>query len=69
MTTITIPSNGVLGKGNWSEQKTHLKAKFPKLTNADLTYEVGKMDAMFTNMEKKLGITIDEIRRLIENKS
>jgi len=63
MTTIKTPSNGGLGKGNWKKQKTQLKAKFPVLTDIDLAYESGKIESMFTNLEKKLGITQDEIRR------
>ncbi len=68
MSTPTQVNNG-LGKGNWTEQKAQLKAKFPTLTDADLTYENGKMDVMFTNLGKKLGKTKDEISKVIEKKS
>lgn len=69
MTSTTTPSNSGLGKGNWSEQKTQLKAKFPTLTDADLTYEAGKMDAMFTKLEKKTGKTKEELTLMLEKKS
>jgi len=67
MTATT--SNTGLGKGNWTEQKAQLKAKFPTLTDADLTFETGKMDAMITKLEKKTGKTKEEITRMIEKKS
>ena len=52
-------------KGNWNEQKGKLKAKFSTLTDADLHYEEGKKDEMFTNVQTKLGKTKEEIQRLI----
>jgi uncharacterized protein YjbJ (UPF0337 family) len=48
-------------KGNWSEQKSKLKAKFPTLTDADLQYENGKKDEMLTNVQTKLGKTKEEL--------
>ena len=52
-------------KGNWNEQKTKLKAKFPILTDADLRYEEGKKDVMFTNLQTKLGKTKEELQTII----
>ncbi|MCU0443213.1 MAG: general stress protein CsbD [Bacteroidia bacterium] len=52
-------------KGNWSEQKGKLKAKFPVLTDADLTYENGKKDDMLGKIEKKLGKTKQELHDII----
>jgi uncharacterized protein YjbJ (UPF0337 family) len=48
-------------KGNWSEQKSKLKAQFPTLTDADLQYENGKKDEMLTNVQTKLGKTKEEL--------
>jgi uncharacterized protein YjbJ (UPF0337 family) len=48
-------------KGNWNEQKNKLKAKFPTLTDADLQYENGKKDEMFTKVQTKLGKTKEEL--------
>lgn len=69
MTTTATPVHSGLGKGNWTEQKVQLKAKFPTLTDADLTYEAGKMEAMFTKLEKKIGKTKEEISRILEKKA
>ena len=49
-TTTTTPV-----KGNWNEQKGKLKAKFSTLTDADLHYEEGKKDEMFTKVQTKFG--------------
>ena len=52
-------------KGNWDEQKGKLKAKFPTLTDADLHYEEGKKDVMFSNVQTKLGKTKEELQTII----
>ena len=48
-------------KGNWSEQKIKLKAKFPTLTDSDLQYENGKKDEMLNKIQVKLGKTKEEM--------
>ncbi len=52
-------------KGNWNEQKTKLKTKFPTLTDADLHYEEGKRDAMLTKVQNKLGKTKEQLSTII----
>lgn len=52
-------------KGNWSEQKTKLKAKFTTLTDADLQYENGKKDEMMDKIQIKLGKTKEELATII----
>lgn len=64
-TTTSTPSAPV--KGNWNEQKVKLKAKFPTLTDADLRYENGKKDEMFTNLRTKLGKTREELDEILMN--
>ena len=51
--------------GNWSEQKTQLKAKFPILKDADLHYENGKKEEMMTKLEKKLGKSKEELTQIL----
>jgi uncharacterized protein YjbJ (UPF0337 family) len=63
MTTNTTPHEAV--KGNWGEQKGKLKAKFPTLTDADLTYESGKKEEMLGKIETKLGKTKEELAAII----
>lgn len=55
----------VSSKGNWSEQKGKLKAKFPVLTDADLHYADGKKDEMFEKIQTKLGKTKEELNTIM----
>jgi len=52
-------------KGNWNEQKGRLKQKFAILTDNDLMYEEGKKEEMFGRIQKKLGKTSEELRKII----
>jgi uncharacterized protein YjbJ (UPF0337 family) len=51
--------------GNWNDQKGKLKAQFSTLTDADLHYENGKKDEMFTKIQVKLGKTKEELAAII----
>ena len=62
MNTTTTPTPV---KGNWNEQKGKLKAKFPTLTDADLTYVEGKKDDMMGKIQVKLGKTKEELAKII----
>ncbi|MEX0812789.1 MAG: CsbD family protein [Chitinophagales bacterium] len=52
-------------KGNWNEQKAKLKKKFAMLTDDDLMFAEGKRDEMFLKLQKKLGKTKEELRKII----
>jgi uncharacterized protein YjbJ (UPF0337 family) len=52
-------------KGNWNETKGKLKQKFAMLTDSDVLLVEGKQDEMLGRLQKKLGKTKDEIRKLI----
>ena len=64
--TTTTHANSSPVKGNWSEQKTKLLAKFSTLTESDLNYESGKREEMMTKVQKKLGKTKEELNAIIE---
>lgn len=49
----------------WEEQKAILKAKFRKLTDADLDFEEDRKNEMVGKLALKLGMTTREIRRII----
>ena len=51
----TTATPGAYVKGNWYEQKGKLKTQFPVLTDADLHYDNGKKDEMFTRIQEKIG--------------
>ena len=54
-------------KGDWITQKTKLMAKFPALTDMDLTFAKGKKAEMLYNLERKLGVSSNQLRDLIES--
>ena len=57
--------NSTLVKGNWNELKGKLKQKFGTLADDDLIFTEGKEDELLGRLQKKLGKSKDEIRRLI----
>jgi uncharacterized protein YjbJ (UPF0337 family) len=57
--------NSTVIKGNWNELKGKLKQKFGNLTDDDLMFTEGREDEMLGILQKKLGKSKDEIRRLI----
>jgi uncharacterized protein YjbJ (UPF0337 family) len=54
-------------KGNWNELKGKLKQKYGDLTDNDLTYEEGREDELYGRLQKKLGKSKDEVRRIIDD--
>jgi uncharacterized protein YjbJ (UPF0337 family) len=52
-------------KGNWTDIKKKLKQKFDVLTESDLLYASGKQDEMLCRLEARLGITKEEVHRII----
>ena len=60
MNTITL-------KGNWNELKGKLKQRFSNLTDDDLLFSEGKEDELLGRLQKRLGKSKDEVKRLIED--
>ena len=54
-------------KGNWNEKKGKLKQEYGQLTDDDLAYSEGKEDELVGRLEKKLGKSKDEVRRMISD--
>jgi uncharacterized protein YjbJ (UPF0337 family) len=52
--------------GNWEEQKEKLKQKFAALTENDLFFSNGKKEEMIEKLKVKLGITKEELLKIIE---
>jgi len=52
--------------GNWDAQSKQLKAKFPKLTDADLKYEIGKETALLSRIETRLNKSNEEVIDIIK---
>jgi uncharacterized protein YjbJ (UPF0337 family) len=53
-------------KGTWNEMKGKLKQKYAKLTDDDLTYVEGKDDELVGKIQKRLGVTVEEARKIVE---
>jgi uncharacterized protein YjbJ (UPF0337 family) len=62
-----IDMNKLQMKGSWNEVKGKLKQKYAQLTDDDLAYAEGKDDELIGRLQKKLGKSAEEIRRIIEN--
>ncbi len=52
-------------KGGWNEAKGKLKQKYGELTDDDLTYNEGQEDQLVGRLQKKLGKSKDEVRKII----
>jgi uncharacterized protein YjbJ (UPF0337 family) len=51
----------------WDIQKAKLKKKYPTLTDSDLRYGEGKKGAMWEKVQIKLGLSKEELRKLINS--
>ncbi|MDD5184728.1 MAG: CsbD family protein [Paludibacter sp.] len=52
-------------KGTWEETKGKLIQKFANLTDNDLMFAEGKKEEMLGRLQKKLGKTKEELRKII----
>lgn len=53
-------------KGAFTELKGKLKKAFAELTDDDLLYEEGQQEEMWGKIQKKIGKTKDEVKKLID---
>jgi uncharacterized protein YjbJ (UPF0337 family) len=60
MKTIITPAN-------WAQIKGKLKDRYVKLTEADLKYTEGKMEAVLTAIQKKVGDSREMIDKFIDD--
>lgn len=54
-------------KGNWNEKRGKLKQEYGQLTDDDLAYSEGKEDELVGRLQRKLGKSKDEVRRIISD--
>lgn len=52
-------------QGNWNQAKGKLKQQYAQLTDNDLMYEEGKEDELYGRLQKKLGVSREELQRTI----
>ncbi|HLP06458.1 MAG TPA: CsbD family protein [Paludibacter sp.] len=53
--------------GNWEEQKGKLKQRYATLTDDDLMFAEGKRDEMLGRLQMKLGVSKEELRRILSS--
>jgi uncharacterized protein YjbJ (UPF0337 family) len=52
--------------GNWAERARALKDKFPKLTDADLKFEIGKEEQLVTRLATALNKKKEEVITMLK---
>ena len=52
-------------KGNWKEISGKLKQRYANLTDDDVLFAEGKEEELLGRLQKKLGKTKEEIRKVI----
>ncbi len=52
-------------QGSWREIKGKLKQKYADLTDDDLLYEEGKDEELVGRLQRKLGLTMEEVKEEI----
>ena len=53
-------------KGTWNEVKGKVKQQYADLTDNDLLYEEGKEDELVGRLQKKTGLTKEQVIKWIE---
>ena len=53
--------------GDWKELKSKLKKLYPKLTDNDLSFDVGKENSLVKRLQTKLGKSEEEIDQILTN--
>jgi uncharacterized protein YjbJ (UPF0337 family) len=56
-------------KGNWNVVKGKLKQAYGDLTDDDLAYTDGQEDELVGRIQKRIGTTAADVRRLLEKYS
>jgi len=53
-------------KGNWNVVKGKMKQAYGDLTDDDLTYVDGKEDELVGRIQKRIGTTAADVRKLLQ---
>ena len=64
---MTAHANRWSLKGNWNVLKGKLKQKYAQLTDDDLAFIEGKEDEFIGRLQKKLGVSADEVHRVLKD--
>ncbi len=60
-------ANKMLVKGNWNIIKGKLKEAYGTLTDDDLMFTEGKEEELYGRIQRRIGKSQDEVRKLIES--
>lgn len=63
---MTAAKTSTPSTSDWNAQKARLKAKFPRLTDADLNFEATRKQEMLTKLQVRVGRTARELQVIIE---
>lgn len=53
-------------KGDWKTIKGKLKQQYAELTEDDLMYEEGREQELIGRLQKKLGKSVEEVRKMLD---
>jgi uncharacterized protein YjbJ (UPF0337 family) len=53
--------------GTWKEIKAKLKERYANLTDDDLVFSDGKENELLSQLQKRLGKSSEELRRIIRD--
>jgi uncharacterized protein YjbJ (UPF0337 family) len=53
-------------KGNWNVVKGKLKQSYGELTDDDLTYSEGQEDELVGRIQKRIGSTAADVRKMLD---
>jgi uncharacterized protein YjbJ (UPF0337 family) len=62
-----IMANQTVLKGNWNMIKGKLKQAYGNLTDDDLKYEEGREEELYGRIQRRIGKSKDEIKRMIDS--
>jgi uncharacterized protein YjbJ (UPF0337 family) len=60
-------ANKTTMKGNWNIVKGKLKESYGNLTDDDLMYEEGREEELYGRIQRRIGKSRDEVKRMIDS--
>jgi uncharacterized protein YjbJ (UPF0337 family) len=60
-----LQMNTLSMKGNWKETAGKLKEEYANLTDDDLLFQEGKEEELLGRLQRKLGTTKEQLRKVI----
>ncbi|MDX5346484.1 MAG: CsbD family protein [Hymenobacteraceae bacterium] len=64
---VTDDDETMILHGNWDDVKGQLKQRYGELTEDDLAYTEGQADELMGNLQRKLGLSAQKVKRMFSN--